>query len=300
MKSVANSSIAVMDQRLLLAIQYACNQAGVRIPFNQAGALIGPAVTEGALVRDLARLRGRLFAAGESVPPLPRRGGQPSTQAGPSRATTRAEESTHPTTATEADLRTKRRARPEVKLATRLPTEEEIEQAHLAWTADHRAMLPAKGNLQIRKRHPGGAILKNKTKKGRTTRKTSRKQKRVERKNQQQKVIQNNAVYRKEERRFSAEAALKSLHNSLAFNGLGGWSFEENLIADLYDPLRLQTLSQRSAPPAINEEATNGKFADDIEVMHKLNASSRNTLPLPSASIRSAGNGVQRAPHLHS
>lgn len=64
-----------MDQRLLLAIQYASNQQSVRIPFGAAGALVGSSVTEGAIVQHLAKLRARLLDAGEDVPPLLKRGG---------------------------------------------------------------------------------------------------------------------------------------------------------------------------------------------------------------------------------
>lgn len=72
---LANTSKATTDQRLLLAMQYASNQAGLRLPFAAAGALVGPSVTEGAIVQHLAKLRARLLEAGESVPPPLKRGG---------------------------------------------------------------------------------------------------------------------------------------------------------------------------------------------------------------------------------
>jgi len=82
--SLANTSKATTDQRLLLAIQFACNQAGLRLPFTAAGVLVGPSVTEGAIVQHLAKLRARLLEAGESVPPLLKRGGGYGPAAGPS------------------------------------------------------------------------------------------------------------------------------------------------------------------------------------------------------------------------
>lgn len=82
--SLANTSKATTDQRLLLAIQFASNQAGVRLPLAAAGALVGPSVTEGAIVQHLAKLRARLLEAGESVPPPLKRGGGYGFAAGPS------------------------------------------------------------------------------------------------------------------------------------------------------------------------------------------------------------------------
>ena len=75
-----------MDQRLLLAIQHACNQASVKIPFDRAGAIMGPTVSEGAIIQHLAKLRIRLVNAGESVPPPLKRGGGSGTAAGPSKS----------------------------------------------------------------------------------------------------------------------------------------------------------------------------------------------------------------------
>ncbi len=56
----------------------------MRLPFTAAGALVGPSVTEGAIVQHLAKLRARLLEAGESVPPLLKRGGGYGPAAGPS------------------------------------------------------------------------------------------------------------------------------------------------------------------------------------------------------------------------
>ena len=64
-----------LNERLLLATQYACNQAGIKIPWGAAGRLVGDSVTEGAIVQHLAKLRNRLEEAGEDVPPVLRRGG---------------------------------------------------------------------------------------------------------------------------------------------------------------------------------------------------------------------------------
>jgi len=59
----------------------------VRLPFGAAGALVGPSVTEGAIVQHLAKLRARLVEAGESVPPLLKRGGGYTNASGPSNPT---------------------------------------------------------------------------------------------------------------------------------------------------------------------------------------------------------------------
>lgn len=56
----------------------------MRLPFTAAGALVGPSVTEGAIVQHLAKLRARLLEAGESVPPLLKRGGGYGPAASPS------------------------------------------------------------------------------------------------------------------------------------------------------------------------------------------------------------------------
>ena len=74
-ETLADPSIETVDQRLLLAIQWACNKQGVKIPYALAATKVGPFVTEGAIVQHLAKLRIRLKEKNEEVPPVLKRGG---------------------------------------------------------------------------------------------------------------------------------------------------------------------------------------------------------------------------------
>lgn len=64
-----------MDKKLLLAIQYQCNSAGLAVPWTEIGAIMGEGITGGAVIQHLAKLRIRMVAQDLSVPPPLRRGG---------------------------------------------------------------------------------------------------------------------------------------------------------------------------------------------------------------------------------
>ena len=64
-----------MDKKLLLAMQYQCNFAGLGVPWNEIGVIMGPGISGGAVIQHLAKLRVRMIAQGLSVPPPLRRGG---------------------------------------------------------------------------------------------------------------------------------------------------------------------------------------------------------------------------------
>ncbi|KAL9032668.1 MAG: hypothetical protein Q9214_007868, partial [Letrouitia sp. 1 TL-2023] len=65
-----------LDKKLLLTIQWACNQTNVKIPWDMVGQKIETFVTGGAVVQHLAKLRDRMVADGLSVPPPLTRGGR--------------------------------------------------------------------------------------------------------------------------------------------------------------------------------------------------------------------------------
>lgn len=87
LRLLANTLVDVMDQRMLLALQYAANQAGTKLPWAQAGRLVAESITEGAIVQHLAKLRARLLEKGERVPPVLKRGGGYAPAAAPSKVT---------------------------------------------------------------------------------------------------------------------------------------------------------------------------------------------------------------------
>ena len=64
-----------MDKKLLLAMQYSCNFAGLAVPWNDIGIIMGTGITGGAVIQHLAKLRIRMVGQGLSVPPPLRRGG---------------------------------------------------------------------------------------------------------------------------------------------------------------------------------------------------------------------------------
>ncbi|MCJ1462299.1 hypothetical protein MMC07_000899 [Pseudocyphellaria aurata] len=64
-----------LDRKLLLTIQYVCNADGIRIPWDRVGAVMGPGISDGAVVQHLAKLRQRMISLELSVPPPLRRGG---------------------------------------------------------------------------------------------------------------------------------------------------------------------------------------------------------------------------------
>ena len=65
-----------LDQRALLAVQHACSQDGIKIPWAKVGQLLGSSITEGALVQHLAKLRNKLDEDGVQVVPSLKRGGK--------------------------------------------------------------------------------------------------------------------------------------------------------------------------------------------------------------------------------
>lgn len=58
----------------MLALQYACNEQGIKLPFKEAAALVDPKMSDGAVIQHFAKLRNRLADQGiPVVPPLRRR-----------------------------------------------------------------------------------------------------------------------------------------------------------------------------------------------------------------------------------
>ncbi|KAJ5401095.1 hypothetical protein N7465_011584 [Penicillium sp. CMV-2018d] len=63
------------DIRLLLAIQYACNKLGVKIPWKEVAEAMGPKFTEGAIVQHLSKLRTKREEQDKPNPPPLKRAG---------------------------------------------------------------------------------------------------------------------------------------------------------------------------------------------------------------------------------
>ncbi|KAI9853161.1 MAG: hypothetical protein M1838_000017 [Thelocarpon superellum] len=63
------------DQRLLLCIQYGCNEKGVKLPWDNITRVLDPQISEGAIIQHLSKIRQRLESHGVPVPPPLRRGG---------------------------------------------------------------------------------------------------------------------------------------------------------------------------------------------------------------------------------
>ena len=64
-----------MDQKLLLSFQYASNVAGLAVPWDEIGRVMGEGITGSAVIQHLAKTRTRMIARGLAVPPPLRRGG---------------------------------------------------------------------------------------------------------------------------------------------------------------------------------------------------------------------------------
>lgn len=64
-----------MDKKLLLTMQYSCNLAGLAVPWNDIGSIMGTGISGGAVIQHLAKLRIRMVKKGLDVPPPLRRGG---------------------------------------------------------------------------------------------------------------------------------------------------------------------------------------------------------------------------------
>ncbi|KAJ9484014.1 hypothetical protein VN97_g9378 [Penicillium thymicola] len=63
------------DIRLLLAIQYACNKLGFKIPWKEVAEAMGPKFTEGAIVQHLSKLRTKREEQDKPNPPPLKRAG---------------------------------------------------------------------------------------------------------------------------------------------------------------------------------------------------------------------------------
>ncbi len=60
---------------MLLCIQYACVERGIKLPWDDIARLLDPKATGGAAVQHLAKLRAKLIEQGQPVPPPLRRSG---------------------------------------------------------------------------------------------------------------------------------------------------------------------------------------------------------------------------------
>ena len=74
-RPAANFVAVDLDYKLLLGMQYQCNVAGLAIPWDDIGVLMGPNITGSAVIQHLAKIRSRMVAKGLPVPPPLRRGG---------------------------------------------------------------------------------------------------------------------------------------------------------------------------------------------------------------------------------
>ena len=65
-----------MDIQLLLNLQHVCSRKNIKLPWNEAAALVGPTISGGAVIQHLAKLRQRRLRDSLPVPdPLKRGGG---------------------------------------------------------------------------------------------------------------------------------------------------------------------------------------------------------------------------------
>ena len=71
----ADAHVEEHDQRLVLWVQYMCNEKGMKIPWDLIAEKLDPKASEGAIIQHLAKLRTHLLADGHNVPPPLRRGG---------------------------------------------------------------------------------------------------------------------------------------------------------------------------------------------------------------------------------
>ena len=60
--------------RILLCLQKACSEVGIKLPWDEVGSMIGPTITGGAVQQHVAKLRTRAADAGIPVPGPMRRG----------------------------------------------------------------------------------------------------------------------------------------------------------------------------------------------------------------------------------
>ncbi|KIW79315.1 hypothetical protein Z517_05927 [Fonsecaea pedrosoi CBS 271.37] len=73
-KRVLNRWSDDLDKGVLLCVQYACAEAGLKIPWSRVATLMGPTFTEGSIVQHLAKLRNLMAHHGIPVPPAVKRG----------------------------------------------------------------------------------------------------------------------------------------------------------------------------------------------------------------------------------
>lgn len=63
-----------LDKQLLLSIQYACNEAGLRVPWDNVAKLMGDKFSDGAIVQHMSKLRQKMVENNLPVPPPLKRG----------------------------------------------------------------------------------------------------------------------------------------------------------------------------------------------------------------------------------
>ncbi|KAK5050070.1 hypothetical protein LTR84_004190 [Exophiala bonariae] len=63
-----------LDKGLLLTIQYACGEAGIKLPWARIAEVMGPKFSEGSITQHLAKIRKKMAEHGIPVPPALKRG----------------------------------------------------------------------------------------------------------------------------------------------------------------------------------------------------------------------------------
>ncbi|KAI9828893.1 MAG: hypothetical protein M1819_006508 [Sarea resinae] len=76
-----------MDNKLLLSIQAACNDEGVKLPWDKIASFVDENISEGAVIQHLSKLRQRMVEQGLSVPQALKRGGAATRRASSARGT---------------------------------------------------------------------------------------------------------------------------------------------------------------------------------------------------------------------
>ena len=125
-----------MDKKLLLAMQYQCNFAGLAVPWAEIGAIMGEGITGGAVIQHLAKLRLRMVAQNLSVPPPLRRGGAGSRISTSASSASKAKAT--PTKSGNARNNSKKHhsVKPKKPSKKAAPGEEESEEEDDAWNDD--------------------------------------------------------------------------------------------------------------------------------------------------------------------
>ena len=73
---MADTVTETLDKTTLLAIQSACNEAGIQLPWARIAEMLGRNITQGAIIQHLAKIRTRMVQEGLEVPPPLKRGGK--------------------------------------------------------------------------------------------------------------------------------------------------------------------------------------------------------------------------------